>query len=257
MSRVPRYSCNIDCYARTVLLAATLAIIVTHFAANGLTQGLALEFLLSAHGVQSLPSTVVMTGTVDREGKTDSFRLFANKDEQLRIEYGKSGKDTVVMRQKMSFHDDGEKLTYDSTPPGFAQLDITGLFLVEQLRNRPVAVDSTKEWTVVQGTKLQRYHVTNDRKEMQRGTIPVQDALDLYVNESGLLTAISRSFYQGRAEAYTLAFTFSDYRKSDNTLLPYQIDVYIKGIRRQTYKIETYQFDVPQDKSLFNAWRPK
>ena len=217
------------------------------------------DSMAATHGLkrESPHGSVQMIGTVDREGKTEAFRLFANEDEQVRIEYGRTGKDILVMRQKMSFRDDGEKLTYDSTPPGFAQLDITGLFFVEQLGTRPVNVDSTREWTGAEGSKMQRFHITNDRSEKHKGTFSVQDSLDVYINEAGLLTAISRSFYEGQPEAYTLAFTFSDYRKTGDALLPYQIDVYIKGLRRQTYRVEQYQFDVTQEKSLFNPWRTR
>ena len=217
------------------------------------------DSIAAAHGLKSdTPhSSVQMTGTVDRGGKAQQFRLIATQDEQVRIEYGTAGTDTQVFGKHQSFHDDGKTFTYDKVTPGFSQLDITGLFFVEQLRARPVQAIAIGDSPVVAGVKMQRLRIENERTEMQKGTQLVKDDVDLFVNEAGLLMAVSRSFYTGRPDAYTQAFAFSDYRKTDDGLLPFQIDVYIKAQRRLTFKIERYQFDVPAEKGLFLGRRTK
>jgi hypothetical protein len=88
-------------------------------------------------------ATVQMTGVVERGGKTEPFRIVATRDEELRIEYGSLGKDALVLSQKLNFHDNGSKVAYQRAPSGFSQLDITGVFLIQQLRNRAVRVENT------------------------------------------------------------------------------------------------------------------
>jgi hypothetical protein len=233
------------------------------FGANSAySQGLvALDAIVEAHGVNRLPPiSVQMTGSVQRDGgKPEPFRILATRDEELRIDYGAGNKDTHVVSQKLNFRDDGTKFEYSRVPSGFAQLDITGLFLIEHLRNRAIRVEQAQDKATVAGTPATKLIVQGERTQVHKGNINVGDRADLYVGPNGLLTAISRSFYEGRPERYTQAFLFSDYRKTgdDGLLLPYRVELYIKGHLRQAFQIETYQFDIPADRELFLSRRPR
>jgi hypothetical protein len=225
-------------------------------------QGLAaLDAIVQAHGARRLaPISVQMAGMVQRgDAKPEPFRLVATRDEELRIEYGSDGKDTMVVSQKLNFRDDGTKFEYPRAPSGFSQLDITGLFFVEQLRNRAVRVEAAQEQVTIAGTDTTRLRVESERTQVHKGNIRVNDRADLYVGPNGLLTAISRSFYEGRPERYSQAFLFTDYRKTgeEEILLPYRVEVYVKGQRRQTFLVESYQFDVPTDRELFLTRRAR
>lgn len=219
-----------------------------------LAQGLAtLDAIVAAHGVNRLaPLSVQMTGIVDRGGKPESFRLLGTRDEERRIEYGTSGTDTRVTTSKLTFHDNGEKTTTGQSGSGFSQLDVTGLFLVEQLRNRAVRVDLSEEWALVGGVRARRVRVSSERSYKIPGRVRVDDRLDLYVTESGLLAGISRTLYEGRPERYTATWIFSDYREiQDKMRLPHRIELYVNNKKRETFAVETYAFDVPANRDLF------
>jgi hypothetical protein len=81
--------------------------------------------------------------------------------------------------------------------------------------------------------------------------------VNVYVTDAGILAGISRSFYEGRPDRYTQAFTFSDYRKVNGEQLPHRIELYIKGQRRQTFLIESYVFNTPANPDLFKPWRAR
>ena len=222
---------------------------------------LALDAIVEAHSVKRLaPISVQMTGTVQRgAAKPEPFRITATRDEVLRIDYGTQGKDIMVVSQKLNFRDDGSKYVFSKTPSGFAQLDITGLFFVEQLRNRAVRVEQTRDQVEIAGNPTTRFIVQSERTQIHKGNIKVYDRAELYVGPSGLLTAISRSFYEGRPERYTQLFLFSDYRKTgeDGLLLPYRVEIYVKGYLRQAYQVDTYQFDGQADRELFLTRRAR
>jgi hypothetical protein len=218
----------------------------------------ALDGIVHAHHAGPIaPASVEMTGNVERGGKTVPFRIIGTRDEALRIEYGGQGKDTLVMSQKQNFHDDGEKVTYPKVPSGFAELDITGLFFVQQLRNRAVRVETSEEGIPIGGVPTTRIRVQSDRNQKHKGTIRVDDRVDIYVTKTGLLAGIVRSFYEGRPDRYTQAFSFSDFRETAGVLLPYRIDVHLKGKRIQTFSIENYRFDVPADREMFVSRRAR
>jgi len=215
------------------------------------------DSIAAAHGLKSNTphSSVQMTGTVDRGGKSEPFRLIASAENQLRIEYGNSGKDTMVLGKKQSFHDDGEKFTYDKVNAGFSQLDITGLFFVEQLRNRPVTIEAIIDQEIG-GAAGQRIRVASDRNELHRG-VRVDDRMTLYVDKSGVLVGIERSFYEGKPNAYIQSFAFSEFRKTGDFFLPYRIEKFINAQRRELYQVGHYDFDLPVELELFLSRRTK
>ena len=218
-----------------------------------------IDAIVQAHGAALLPPiSVQMVGTVERDNKPEPFRLIATRDEQRRIEYGSEGKDTVVSSQKGNFSDDGQKSTYSKVPSGFSQLDITGLFLIQQLRNRAIRVEQKPESVTVSGIPARWLRVEGERTQLHSAKNIVKDQFDAYVSaENGLLLAIARSFYEGRPERYTLTVTFSDYRKTQEVLLPYRIEVYLKGKKTQTYVVQSYQFDAEASRDQFMARRSK
>jgi hypothetical protein len=222
-------------------------------------QGLvALDAIQRAHGSPVIaPTSIQMTGVVERDGKTEPFRLVATRDEELRIEYGGLGKDSLVLSQILNFRDDGEKVSFLKSPSGFSQLDITGVFFVQQLRNRAVRVEATPDRMTIGDVPTRRLLVHNERAQFHRGTLRVGDQVDLYVTDIGILAGVSRTFYEGRPERYTQAFRFSDYRKINGELLPFRIEVYIKSQRRQTLLVQEYQFDVPVERDLFKSRRAR
>ena len=168
------------------------------------------------------------------------------------MEYGTSGTDTRVTTSKWVFQDNGTKSTAQQAGSGFSQLDVTGLFLVEQLRNRAVRVDLTDEWTMVAGVRARRVRVSNERFHKIPGRTRVDDRLDLYVTETGLIAAISRTLYEGRPERYMATWMFSDYRETiDKVKLPYRIELYVNNKKRETLTVENYVFDVPTNREMF------
>jgi hypothetical protein len=216
-------------------------------------QGLAiLDAVIAAHGAGPIaPITVQMTGAAVRGSKTEPFRLLATEDEAFRIEYGSEGKDTLVVNSKLNFHDNGEKTKIGQAPSGFMQLDLTGLFLVQQLRRRAVQVVASEEWVNFAGARARRIQVSTERTEVRLGALPVPDRMNLYVSDAGLLAGIVRSFYEGRPEHHTVTYLFSDYRKTGDRLLPYRVDMYVKNRKHQTLQVEQYAFDVPAGRELF------
>lgn len=184
------------------------------------------------------------------------FRLVATDVEQLRIDYGSGGKDTVVISPKATFRTDGDKIGSRASA-NFAQLDVTGLFFAAQLRHRAVRVERSDDMVSVGGAPARRIRVEGERSKNQPGLPLTEDRVDLYVNEAGLLTAISRTFYEGRPERYTVTFLFSEYRKTGNVWLPYRIEAYLKGQRRQTFHVEQYVFDTPVSREQFEPRRPR
>jgi hypothetical protein len=217
-----------------------------------------LDAIQQAHESPALaPISVQMTGVVERGGNKEPFRIVATRNEELRIEYGSLGKDALVLSQKVNFHDDGKKVVYQRAPSGFSQLDVTGMFFIQQLRSRAVRVENTGARLTIGSVPTQHLTVQSERKQVHKGSVTVKDHVNVYVTDAGILTGISRSFYEGRPDRYTQAFTFSDYRKVNGEQLPHRIELYIKGQRRQTFLIENYAFDIPVDRDLFNSWRAR
>lgn len=217
-----------------------------------------LDSILKSHRVGAVaPISVEMTGRVERDGKAEPFRLLATSGDELRIDYGTGGQDTLVLSNKLNFRDDGRKISYQKTPAGFSHLDITGLFLVQHLRDRVIRVEDSMDEAVVGGVPARRIRVEGDRTEKHRGNIVVHDRVDLYVTRDGLLAGVARTFYEGRPERYTQAFAFSNYKETEGVLLPYRIDVSVKAKLRQTFFVEAYRFDVSMDPETFISRRTR
>jgi hypothetical protein len=183
--------------------------------------------------------SVEITGTSTKGEVTVPFTLTATREEEIVAVYGDRKQ---VATPKWDFRDDGKQLAFGETPPGFGQLDVTGLFLVAQVQQRPVSVDLPAPVTV-KGVPAFRIRVSNSRNRLHFGVSRVQDELDIYVTEAGLLAATSRLYYDDQPFRYTESHVFSDYRRDDNgTILPYRIEVYLKGRLVETLQVSAYHF---------------
>ena len=218
----------------------------------------ALEGILFSHGAGLVsPLNVVMTGTAEHEGRTEPFRLIATREEQVRIEYGTEGKDVRVATPKVNFRVSDGKVRQGVVSSEFSQLDVTGLFLIAQMRNRTVRIEPTEDWVGVGGVRARRIRVENERTQKHLGTLAVKDRADLYVSEAGLLVAVTRSFYENRPERHTLTFVFSNHQKTGDTVLPYRIEVYLQNKKQETFNIGSYAFNVPMDAESFQPRRAR
>ena len=88
----------------------------------------------------------------------------------------------------------------------------------------------------------------------------VNDEVDLFVNDSGVLVGLSRTFYKELPRfTVTQTYTFSDYRETGTgkVLLPYKIDRYLNGRNIESITAASYGTDVAPAKTLFEPTRKK
>jgi hypothetical protein len=190
--------------ASTRFLFAAVLVFLLVSVSTAQNSPLALDNIVQAHRAGVIPPlSVEMIGNVERNGKSEAFRIVATRDEELRIDYGAEGKDSLVLSQKLNFRDDGKKVTYQKARSGFSQLDVTGLFLIQQLRNRAVRVEAGDGGIPIGGVPTHRIRVQGERSEQHKGTVRVDDRVDIYVTQAGILAGVARSFYEGRPDRYT------------------------------------------------------
>jgi hypothetical protein len=189
--------------------------------------------ILKAHNAwPAPPASVEISGTSTKNGAKAPFKITATRLEGALTEVGDQKQ---VASPKLNFQNDGKTITFAKTPAGFRQLDVTGLFFIAQLQQRE-AQWSSAEKSAVKGAPVYRIHISSKRSEVHYGRFRVNDEFDLYVYESGLLAGIVRTYYLGDPIRYSLGYMFSDYRKTDGVLLPYHIEVVLKGVLRKNLK---------------------
>ena len=156
------------------------------------------------------------------------------------------------------FKDDGARSVRQNTPAGFAQLDITGLFLSSQLRNRQVKTSNPVP-TTFRGSDAWRAYVEGNRSETHHRQLRVNDEFDVYVDNLGLLLAIERTFYKELPLfTSTMTLVFSDHRAtSDGSILPHRIERYVKEDKVETILVSSYTFDVQAKPEQFEPRRPQ
>ena len=241
-------------YRSIAFIVAGLALFL---AANpAYAQGLAtLDAILQAHHAWPVPpSSDIITGTSAKTGKSADFKITATNLEETIIESGDQKQ--VTTAKGIVFKDEGQKVQYSPVPSGFGQLDMTGVFFVAQLSRRAVQVDPPQK-TTVQGAPGYRIRVSQERSQVHFGLSRVTDVCDLLVTEAGLLVGVSRLFYDDQPFRYTQTFVFGEYRETNKVLLPYQIQVLVKGRLTETIQISSYEFDVPTPTTLFEPRRSK
>jgi hypothetical protein len=214
-------------------------------------QYVALHEILQAH--EALPAwtiapvSIQITGVSTRGGTAEPVTITATRYEEVLIQYG--ARERRVTTPSANFRADASKVTSEDTPGGFAQMDVTGLFLVAQLAERGAAVGAAEE-TASPG--LRRITVWGNRSELHYRRFTVRDILDLYIDASGRLAGIVRQFYPDEPQyRHTVSLAFSDYRKTGGVLLPYRIERFLQGKSMETLTVEAYAFDVPAGRAMF------
>jgi hypothetical protein len=169
------------------------------------------------------------------------------------VELGTTRKE--VLTPQRFFKDDGEKSARQNTGAGFTQLDVTGVFFLARLRARSPRTEEPV-LTTFQNAPAWKVHVQGDRSEMHYRQLPVNDEFDIYVDQSGLLLGISRTFYkEAPLFTFTMELAFSDYRTGEVPLLPHRIERFIKGHKVETIIVDSYTFDIPVTPALFEPRR--
>jgi hypothetical protein len=214
-------------------------------------QFVALHEILLAH--QALPAwtiapvSIQITGVSTRGGAAEPIKITATRYEEVLIEYG--NRERRVTTPSANFLADASKTTAEDRPGGFAQLDVTGLFLVAQLAERGVAVGFAEESS---SPGLRRIAVRGNRSELHYRRFTVHDALDLYIDPLGRLAGIVRQFYPDEPQyRYTVSLAFSDYRETGGLLLPYRIERFLQGKSVEAITVGAYAFNVPASPAMF------
>jgi hypothetical protein len=201
------------------------------------------------HAWTTPPASIEIDGVSTHRKITEPVKITATRLEEELTEYESSGR--LVATPDSFFKENGGKLTREPTRTGFSQMDITGLFYLAQLAQRPLTAGPPQR-VAGQNGDLYRIHIDNHRTETHYARLKVSDEFDLYLDGNGLLAGISRSFYQdAKPFDFTLAYAFSDYRETNGVLLPYHIEKFLKGQKIETIDVTGYTIDVPTTPALF------
>jgi hypothetical protein len=240
---------------------------IVHFTATAVVLGFLSASLLSAQAPTSNPikaildahkawpnppASIQIVGNVIKGDRKEPVTITANQQEETLIDYG--GVKRVETPSK-NFQYDAEKVAPQHTLSGFAQLDVTSVFLLAHLVRRPLTFGRA-EPAATKDQSLIKIHVRSNRTEKHYVQIVVNDEVDIFTEPSGLLAGISRSFYQSKPPFnFTMSLTFSDYRDTNGVLLPYRIERLINGLSVEAIAVDSYAFDVATPGSLFE--RPR
>jgi hypothetical protein len=212
------------------------------------------DTILRAHRVGWLnaPVSIQMMGVSTRAGLTQALKITATSREESVVELGTKKEVSTPTR---FFKDDGDKSIRQETLSGFTQLDATGVFFVAQLRARAPKTETPVQ-TTFRNAKAWRIHVRGERSEVHYRQLKVNDECDVFVDDTGLLLGIARTFYKEIPMlTFTMELAFSDYRNTRGALLPYRIERYIKGQNVETILLDSYDFDVSVTPGLFEPRR--
>jgi len=206
------------------------------------------SILIAHHGWITPPGSIRIHGTSIRGSSRKPVTITATQKEEVAVEYGSLKR---VVTPTVKFQEDGPESAFASSAGAFDQLDITGLFLISQLTQRPVQA-SRMEALASKDGRLTKIHLSTARTKVHFRQIAVADELDVFVSASGLLTAIERTMYPSESRLrYTQGYRFSDFRDSGGVLLPYRIETIFKGNLEETILVNNYQVDLPADPSEF------
>jgi hypothetical protein len=182
---------------------------------------------------------------------TEAVRIVATAKEEIAIERGALQETKLVSTPKESFHHDGKKTIKASAPAGFAQLDITGIFMLAGAAASGATAGKSETAPFAGGEAL-KIPINRGRTQRHLGQYTVQDTFDIYLDASGRLAGIARSFYPTTSSLhYTLGYKFGDYRDTGGVLLPYRIEVHLKKHLSETIVVSEYQFNIAPDPALF------
>lgn len=208
-----------------------------------------IQTILIAHNAWiTFPNSIQIRGTLIRGNSKQPLTITATQQEEVIAEIGISKQVVTSSRQ---FSEDGEKTAFADTLNAFSQLDITSIFLMAQLSQRPEQA-GPPEVITANGTRVTKVHLWSNRTQTHFRQIKVSDELDVFVDASGMLFGIERTFYpQDSRLRYTMGYRFSDYRNAGEVLLPYRIETVFKGNIEETILVNEYQVNVPVAKSQF------
>ena len=218
-------------------------------------QGMAsIEAILKAHNAWPIPPvSVQITATSFQNDQKVPVKLTATNQEETIIESGESRK--VATNAKV-FLDTGKTTEFDRASSGFSQLDITSVFLLAQLQQRGVFVGAPEK-IESKDSGLYRIHVSTKRSQLHFGASRVNDEFDVYTDNGGILTAISRLYYNDQPYRFNQTWKFLDYRETEKVLLPYRLERYLKGRLIETVIVDKYVFNVETSSAPFLTRRPK
>jgi hypothetical protein len=214
---------------------------------------LSIDQVLQAHGQWALaPRSVQVTGTSTTQSGASPVQITATNLEEVLLQYENR---KHVATPTAHFQADSSRMALEPAPSGFAQLDITGVFFLLQLRQRSVTATAAETVNLPSGPAT-RLRFRGDRKEWHYRRFEVPDQVDLYINAAGLLEVISRTLYEGEPRwERTMAVRFTDYRLTQGERLPYRIERYEDGRVTETIVVDRYEWDLPAATSLFARGR--
>jgi hypothetical protein len=213
-----------------------------------------LDEVLQAHGNwKVVPLSIQITGTSTRDGGTSPVQITATNQEEVLYQYGEEKK--YVATPTSHFEADVSKMTQEPTPSGFAQLDVTSVFLLMQLRQRRITMGQPEAVNLPSGPGT-HVRIRGERSEWHYRRFKVPDQLDLYIDGNGLIEGISRTFYENEPRwERTVAVRFAEYRETRGVRLPYRIERYDENALIETIQVHSYAFDVPAGPGLFARGR--
>lgn len=214
-----------------------------------------LQALLKSHHAWLVPPpSIRLTGKSKHGDVAEPVRITVTRNEESLVEYGAKKQ---VFTPSRRFDDDGFRQRFHPAPGGFAELDITGVYLLAQLSGRGISV-SAPQIEMRQDSAVQRLRVRTNRSETHYRLLTVRDEFDLYVNSSGLLAGLSREFYpESSLFHFTLGFSFESYRETGGVLLPYVIHRHINGQKVETIEVDAYEIGIPSLPALFEPRRER
>ena len=208
------------------------------------------SLLIAHHAWLSPPASIRIRGTSVRGTTRRPVMITATQKEETVTSYGSTRR---VATPSSKFQDDGQKSSFDTVPPAFDQLDVTGMFLISQMTRRLETAGTPETYRTKDGW-FTRVHLSSGRTQTHFRQLSVKDELDVLISPSGLLAGIERSFYPANPRLhYTAGYRFTEYRDAGGVLLPYRIDSIFKGNIEETILVDDYQFNVAAIPSLFES----
>jgi hypothetical protein len=208
-----------------------------------------IQAVLLAHNAWvTPPNSIQIRGTLIQANSKQPLTIIATRLEEVITQTGTSKR---VVTPSKQFQDDGANTSFANTLNAFSQLDVTSIFLMAQLTQRAEQA-GPPEVVTPNGARVTKVHLWSNRTQTHFRQIKVSDELDVFVDSSGMLLGLERTFYaQDSRLRYTLGYRFSDYRNAGGVRLPYRIETVFKGNIEETILVNDYQVNVPVDRYQF------
>jgi hypothetical protein len=200
---------------------------------------------LESHGGAAVRNAITIDarGTATRTSGEAPIRIRATLDRieaNLRIDYGSPTTLSVITTPDGQVELRGNQTILKEPHSGlFSQLDLFGGLSLPHLTLPGVASESVGVRDV-RGRSSQRVWIQTGRERIRYGRT-LKDEADIYIDEeTGLVSAISRTGYASEAldRSFVLTNEFSDYRDVSGVLIPFRIDRYLDRMAVETILIE-------------------